>query len=198
MSNPTILGESVDEVKKDVLNIFFNTKDNIGWGDKFNNLPIWDQREFIALNIRPYDRTTLDYDQKINFSKPHFYLDSMDWWLNGEDKILEILSYLKLKLNTARYKKWIKVYRTWQKKQLKILNFCWNLDYICNSIVNNHYLDISSYNISMWEEAIIQHIMIYKYNLNFKSWQLDKFPSNTQDLHKLLEPNIHATDILYT
>jgi hypothetical protein len=59
------------------------------------------------------------------------------------------------------------------------------------------YYDISDYNFEFYQEAIIQHIMIYKYGMNFKLWQLEKFPDNTQDLHKLLEPNIHKVDNLY-
>ena len=51
--------------------------------------------------------------------------------------------------------------------------------------------------MDLWQEAIVQHILIYKYNLNLKNWQLKKFPDNTQDLHKLLETNIHPTKILY-
>jgi hypothetical protein len=77
------------------------------------------------------------------------------------------------------------------------LNFCWNIDNICESIVNNYYLDIGAYNLDFWQEAILQHILIYKYKLNLKNWQLEKFPTNTQALHKLLEPNIHPTEILY-
>ena len=121
----------------------------------------------------------------------------MDLWLNGENKIPDILKFLKLNIDYEKYQQWIPIYKEWQKKQLKILNFCWNVEYICKSIINNYYLKIDTYNMDLWQEAIIQHILIYKYNLNLKNWQLERFPDNTQDLHTLLEPNIHSTEILY-
>ena len=66
------------------------------------------------------------------------------------------------------------------------------------AIVDNFYYDIGEYKLNIAQEAAIQHVMLYKYNLNFKIWQLEKFPNNTQDLHKLLEPNtFHKLDNLY-
>ena len=110
-------------------------------------------------------------------------------FFNGKDTILNLLGYLGLPVEVNRLDHWSKVYLQWQAAQAKILKFSWNLDRICKCIVDNLYYDLSSYNLEFWQEAIIQHIMIYKYNLNFKVWQLEKFPSNTQDLHALLEPN---------
>lgn len=187
---------TTNELREEFLEVFFRPDDKNAWGDIFNNLPIWDQREAIALNIRPFKSYAID--SKVNFSMPHFLIDAMDLWLNGKQKIIEVLDYLGLELNQQRYQSWLSIYDQWREIHLKILNFCWNVDYICESIVSNHYLDLRSYNLDLWQEAIIQHILIYKYNLNLKNWQLTSFPKNTQDLHKLLEANIHSTEILYS
>ena len=41
-------------------------------------------------------------------------------------------------------------------------------------------------------------MIIYKHNLGLKTWQLEKFPANTQDLHTLLESNtLHNLDDIY-
>lgn len=188
---------SEHELREEFLNVFFNKSNQLKWGDTFKKLPAWDQREFIALNIRPYEKTNIDTEINIDFSKKHFYLSAIDLWLNGENKIIEVLDYLGLNLDNSRYQEWVSVYRTWQKSHLKILQFCWNLDRICNSIINNYYFDLRPYKMDLWQEAIVQHIIIYKYRMNFKTWQLAKFPDNAQDLHKLLEPNIHPIESLY-
>ena len=40
-------------------------------------------------------------------------------------------------------------------------------------------------------------MLIYKYGLNLKTWQLEKFPNNTKQLHELLEENIHPIEKIY-
>ena len=44
------------------------------------------------------------------------------------------------------------------------------------------------------EQAFTQHKLICKHNLNLKTQQLETF-TNTQQLHNLLEPNIHTLGI---
>ena len=156
---------------------------------------ISDKREFIALNLRPHECVdqTLDAD----FSKSHFYLDAQELWYNGEDVLTRVMEYLDIKIQDKRLISWVPIYKQWQQKQLDILKFSWNLSHICESIVKDYYYDLSDYNLDLWKEAIIQHEMIYKYGLNFKNWQLEKFPKNTRDLHVLLEPNIHPVEDIY-
>jgi hypothetical protein len=69
-----------------------------------------------------------------------------------------------------------------------LLQFEYNYKHIVESIVNNWSYPID---LTFDQEIVIQHCLIYHYGLNLKTWQLEKFPNNTQDLHKLLEPNIH-------
>ena len=186
---------SVTEAQNDFLNVYFKNSKTV-WENDLQMTNIWDYREFISLNIRPYEIT--NPETLVDFTKPYYYLDSHELYYNGEETLLTILEYLDLDLVTTRLDSWRDIYKNWQKIQFDILKFSWNLDHICNAIVNNQYYDISKLNLDIWQEAIIQHIMIYKHGLNFKTWGLEKFPNNTQDLHKLLEPNIyHQVDDIY-
>ena len=59
-------------------------------------------------------------------------------------------------------------------------------------------MDLTRFNLDIVRESTIQHVLIYKHGLTLKSWGLEKFPNNTQDLHLLLEPNIyHEVEDIY-
>jgi hypothetical protein len=195
LENKSFTFNSVEELHEQFLQKHFK-KDYDYWKNilKMNNIP--DSREFIALNVRPHEY--IDPTVAADFSKSHFYLDAQELWYNGEDALTRIMKYLDIKIQNERLISWVPIYKQWQQKQLNILKFSWNLDRICESIVKDYYYDLSEYNLGLWEEAIIQHEMIYKYGLNFKTWQLEKLPNNTQELHKLLEPNtIHQVEDIY-
>jgi hypothetical protein len=185
---------SIDEVRSDFLLDYFS-KDLHILKDQGNFDHIWDQREFIALNIRPWD--TQNMGQDVDFSIPHLYLDAQELWHNGEQTLIKVMQYLNIPIDNDRLIHWRPIYKTWQDMQVSILKFAWNFDYICESIVNGYNYNISDYNLDLWKEAMIQHTILYKYGLNFKTWQLEKFPNNTKELHKLLEPNIHNIEDIY-
>jgi len=151
---------------------------------------IWDLRELIALNyvyLIP-DRTYLSY---VDRSMDHLYIDSRDLWLNGEDCLNHVFQYLGKQIADSRIDHWRSVYNQWQSTQLKILQFNWYLSTIVDSIVNNYSFDLDFLNLTLLQESVIQGCLIKEHNLNLKCFGLTKFPSNTKDLHVLLEPNIH-------
>jgi hypothetical protein len=185
--------QTTKEVQANYLNTFF--KDSQLYWNKLGLTNNWDHREFIALNIRPYYYN--DIDKYIDFSASHYYVDAQELWYNGKNTLINIMQYLGLTVDAGRLTSWLPVYYEWQQKQLGILKFSWNIDHICNCIVNNYYYDISSYNLDLWHEAIIQHNLIYKHNVTFKAWGLETLPTNTQELHLLLEPNIHPVEDVY-
>lgn len=170
----------------DYLSIFFNPTYQL-WSESLGTVNIWDKREFFAINMRPFDM--FDLDKHLDFKKETYYIDARELFFNGKETIINLLGYLNLSVDFSRIDHWTTMYLQWQANQARLLKFSWNLDRICRCIVDDLYYDLSSYNLEFWQEAIIQHIMIYKYGLNFKIWQLDRFPANTRDLHALLEPN---------
>lgn len=175
---------SIDDIINEHNFIFFNDSEKI-WNER-NLTDIWDKREKDALNLNidEYVPFKLNYDHS-----SLLYLNSIELWCFGERTIKKVMKFLNLDVDTSRLEQWHVIYRQWQQLQFDILDFCVNLEHIMQCIINGWYYKLP--NLSYQQEVIIQHLLIYQHNLNLKTWQLKKFPSNTQQLHQLLEPNIH-------
>jgi len=174
---------SAREKKEEYQQVFF--KNSIKVWNQIGLTDIWDQREQQALDSRPFHRRDAKFS---GFSYPHLWINCQDLWHNGEQSALNMLQYLELDLLPEKLDAWRPIYAKWQKQQLQLVEFNFNYQHIVNSIINNWYYEID---LTFEQEVVIQHCLIYQHNLNLKTWQLTKFPNNTQDLHKLLEPNIH-------
>jgi hypothetical protein len=179
---------SVDEVRNDIDKVFFKSS-VINWADQ-NLTNIWDTRERLALDTRPFDTV----DLIVNFSFDHYWIDCQDLWFNGTKKIIEILKWAEIELDQSRLPQWSNVYQQWQQVQLQALEFQFNYQHIVDCVVNGWSYPI---NLTFDQEVVIQHCLIYQHNLNLKTWQLEKFPTNTQLLHQLLESNIHPVANIY-
>lgn len=177
--------ELIDELQQ----LFFSQ--SIQKWKELNLTEPWDLRERIALDLRPL---TAISNYKYNLQHPHLYINCLDLWTRTPDVVKKIMNYLNLDIDPGRWESWLSICEQWQKIQLSILEFVYNQPHIVEAIVNNWYYEID---LDFYQEAIIQHYLIYQHGLNLKTWQLRKFPNNTQDLHKLLEPNIHPTLKIY-
>lgn len=174
---------SVNEILEEAQNTFF--KDSINTWNHLGLSNIWDIRERQALDMKIHT----DNEEFIDaLSFPHLWINCLDLWTRGETVLKNIMEYLEIDVDQRRLDQWKPIYKHWQTILLNNLEFDYNCDHIIDAIVNNWYYKI---NLTFQQEVIVQHLLIYKHNLNIKTWQLEKFPSNTQDLHKLLEPNIH-------
>jgi len=161
--------------------------------DKWKNLGlenIWDVRERQALDVRLLDMHTNEVADKCNFSKPHFRASVSDLWHRGIELFHQIMMYLDMPIVPDRLGQWIPIYHEWAQKPLALMKFGDGFDDTIKCIVNGWYKELPE--LSFDQEVIIQHALIYKHNLNLRTWQLEKFPRNTIDLHRLLEPNIHT------
>lgn len=172
------------ELQEDFQKAFFST--SVRRWKEFNLDSIWDHRERLALDMRPFE---FKQNYLPNLTRPHLWLTSSELWFQGPTTIKRILNYLNLTLDTDRWHRWLPIYYKWQEIQLDFLAFDFKFDHIIESIIKNWYYNLGE--LSFYQEVAIQHALIYRHNLNLKTWQLEKFPSNTQDLHKLLESNIH-------
>jgi hypothetical protein len=181
---------NIDHAREDFLEIFFNSSLKSWSTVETSNR--WDIREKIALDIRPYD---LGRFSDIGITKPHCWVDCQDLWHSTDEVLIDVMKFINVPIDTQRWKLWLPIMSMWQAIQKKQLKFYYVVDHIVKSIVNNWYYPLGS--LSLFQEAVIQHCLIYKHNLNLKTWQLDSFPSNTQDLHKLIEPNFHTVPTLY-
>lgn len=170
--------------------VFFN-RSLSEWQDK-GLTEIWDVRERLALDTRPFDQNLINFVPDLQH--PNLWINSIDLWTRTPAVLEKILKFLDLPLDHEKFTQWLPICREWQKIQLDILEFCFNQEHIVNAIINNWHYDID---LTFDQEVIIQHCLIYQHGLNLKTWQLEKFPKNTKDLHKLLEDNIHQVPKIY-
>lgn len=147
---------------------------------------VWDRREQLALNIRPFD-THWDHDFCLNHD--HFRVDCQDLWFDTQQVLYNIMSWLGIPIVPQRLLPWSTVVAKWQQIQNAALHFPRSLPDIMEAIVHGHHMDLPD--LTFYQESIIQHCLIYQHNLNLRTWQLERFPNDTYDLHQLLEPNCH-------
>ena len=172
------------------INVFF--KDAKRTWDELNLTNIYDNREFIALNFRPFD-----FDEQANLVDTLHNKDNVlnllaiDVWQNLDNTIYDIMNYIQVDIKSDRYALWLDVYNQWKTLHTKRVMWCWYYDQIIEYILNGYSMDLTRFDLDIYQEATIQHTMMFKYNLNFKTFELNKF-TNTKQLHDLLEPNIHS------
>jgi len=172
------------------------TENKLNWSNT-----AWDNREFLAVHMRPFENHLNSVCSKKNYihtilSKDHYCVNANRLWFDGELVLINILQFLNLKLDTSRLSKWKDIYRNWQENvSIPYSRLSWDINLICQSIVNGYSLDLTNYKLDLYDEAIILHVLLFKYNLNIRSYGLESFPKNTKDLHILLEKN--EMDLVY-
>ena len=174
--------ESIEEIRNQIDSLFFG--ESVKKWNELGLTDIWDKRERLALSTRPL----LSKKWNVDLDFEHYWIDSQTWWYDGKRKIQDLMKWLEVDIDQDRYKQWIPIYEQWQGVQLKVLDFQFNYKHIVESIINNWSFNID---LTFDQEVIIQHCLIYQHGLNLKTWKLEKFPNNTKELHKLLEPNTH-------
>jgi len=156
--------------------------------EKTNLTDVWDKREFIALNFDPFDHSSiLDY---IGNNTNYYHVNALNLWTDFDQCVHKLFDYLGVSISQDRYHAWLLVYNQWKNIHTKRLMFAQNFKTIINNILSGIEFDLTAFDLDIQQEAAIQHFLIYKHNLNFKTWQLVRF-TNTKQLHDLLEPNIH-------
>ena len=192
-SDPESRTSDWDELHKDFVDHFFEDAKQ-KW-EELGLDNIWDKREFLALNLRPKEEQKItDYIENIN--KDMFYLDSRDLWYSLDYSIVECFEWLDIKIDNERYNKWLPIYQKWKQFHYNRVQFGWYFEKIISAIINNDYIDLQRFKLDIIQEAVIQHELIYRYNLNLKTYKLEKF-TDTMQLHSILEENIHPVDNIY-
>lgn len=171
----------------DFINYCFGSSMKV-WGES-NLQHVWDSREFLALNFRPFNKPQLMADC-VDLSHDHYVINAIELWDRFDETVGDLFKYLELEINVDNFLKWKKVYNAWKINHKNRVLFVWYFDMIIDYIINGYNLDLTKFNLDLYQEAAIQHTLIYKHNLNLKTWQLEKF-TNTRQLHELLETNIH-------
>ena len=170
---------------------FFFRQSHSEWS-KRGLTEVWDQREQLALNIRPFSTENFP---KIGLKTPYLHVNCQTLWNLAPDVLQQCFDYLNIPMQQSRWNHWLSVAKKWQQIQHETLKFPQCLPHIVDAIVHGWYFPLPR--LELMQEAIIQHCLIYQHDLNLKTWQLTHFPDNTQKLHQLLEPNIHKVSRLY-
>jgi hypothetical protein len=200
----------IDYDSDDLLNIIYNNRYPVDWNlipmpnydsliqsyesTFFPNMSkqfdqhIWDRREKLALMLRI--ENNYNWADYVNKQKPNLIYTTDDIWNDLPNVIIELLDYLQLPLLESRFSEWKTLYWQWREKHDN--HFSRNFDRILKAIVQGEYMCLKRFDLTFYKEVLIQHALITRYNLNLKTWKLEKFPSNTHDIHLLLEPNIHT------
>jgi hypothetical protein len=187
--------QSIQEMENEFERIFYPEDNRHMWPNNCSSL--WDQRERLALDRRPYDTVewVTRHQPTFDRSKKHFYLNFLTYWTQFDQKVKDLMNYLELPIDNDRFQSWIKIYNDWQKIQTKFLDFSMRVDDIMDAIVHGWDYDLGI--LTFEEEVIIQHLLIYKHNLNLNSYKLTRFPKNAKTLHKLLKPLNHKVQLIY-
>lgn len=179
---------TVESLYQEYLDLFFPGS-QIHW----NSTNLWDFREALALNLQLDQLTYNCHHELVKYAKSNiFEIDTKQLWFDAENLIISMFDKFEITLDKTRLKYWKEIYQHWQK--VHDVKFSEDFELILDNIYAGNDFDLTSYELTLIKEALIQHGMITRYNLNFKTWQLEKFPSNTKDLHNLLEPNIHSSE----
>lgn len=173
---------TASEINQHVDQLFFSDSIQYWQAQDLNN--IWDKRERLALCTRPFN----DQHVQLGLEFEHLRINCQTFWHRGPMVVQQVMNFLGIIIQPERFAQWLSIYTEWHQLQCQTLQFHYDYPHIVNAIVNNWYLEID---LSFEQEVIVQHCLIYQFGLNLKTWNLSKFPNNTQDLHKLLETNIH-------
>jgi hypothetical protein len=179
--------KSFDEQNQNDIEYFFGDHQKY-WRDDLNLNQIWDQREFLALNLRPFKVVSFNKDLFVN--QNCLMLTAEECFFYFDDMIDQIFQYIDVGIDKSRWKNWHSIYKRWQQLHRDRMRFCWYFDEIIHAIINNIQIDLARFDLDLYREAAIQHVLLYHHNLNLRTYQLEKF-HNTRQLHNLLEPNIH-------
>lgn len=175
-----------DDFFKYEVETYFNNSADI-W-KSLDLTDIWDKREFMALNYRPFSESGIK--EQFDFTQQHFRIEPIQLWTDLESRLDNLFEFKEVQLNKDRLVKWVPIYHQWQKIHSNRLSFVWYFEDILEYIINGYYMDLTHFNLDISQEAAIQHALLYRHNLNLKTWQLEKF-IDTKQLHSLLEPNIY-------
>jgi len=189
--NSKYIYNDMNECMEDYEKKFFNMAKT-----KFKTDFIWDRREKLALNIMPFYFNNYLYDDYFLENISHITYDTIDIFDNLNNVIRDICSYCNIHVDESRFEKWIPIYNEWKKVHDTV--FSRDFWKIIDAINNNEYMELSSYNIDFYKEVLILYGLMYKYDMNIKSWTLEKFPLNTQKIHLLLEKNIHERSVNFS
>ena len=180
------------------INFYFANDRRVDNADSLNDeffssqLDGMDPREKAALDQRPFENLRLSQHFQFDRNRPHYNINCLSWWHDGETQMARILEFLDLPIQHTQLDNWRPIYRQWQTVQTKFLDFVYRFDHMIEAIVNGWYYEVGP--LTFNEQVIVLHVLIYQHKLNINLWNLSGWPTNAQDIHKLLIPCVHPVN----
>lgn len=162
------------------------TADNIkkGWDKTLSEMDRWEKREFISLYAFGMQAEIIQTYRTKNYTNTKILmLNVRDIIFNYAETIKNVLNYCGLVEARSNYEE---VHTKWFSLQKHI-----HKDLLCkriiSSIVNNIIFDWDNQNITIVDEAYIQQQLRDNHQIGIKCFNLNNFPTNTENLKPLLE-----------
>ena len=156
----------------------------LNWNkSNLNEMEPWELREFLSLYIYQQHNSETKYKDMCTYVNPKVYkIDIHDLINNYKDTIINLLCYCKLPLIRNNFdevcQEWIALQKHIEKD--KIVNT------IVDSIINNYTFTWADQNLTLVDEAIVQMRLRELHKLDLLCYNLNVFPTNTNNLRKLL------------
>jgi len=167
------------------LDVFFNreyTEHNLtSWATDWDNIQDWEKREWFSIYYPGLVNT--EWLSAINYINPRALVVTNTEILvdtaNTFDKIISFCD--RTKIDHDRFDKFV---TEWRNKQQYILDEYAAIKQFVESTINNTDYELT--HSSLISEAIIQQ-KLRERGYEIRCWNLNIFPTQAQDLHKLLE-----------
>lgn len=164
------------------LDIFFNTelsnKHYSTWAES-GKLDIWQRREWFSLFYPGWIQEWLDVK---SIEKVGYSVSSSQLLDNPKETLTDIFAYCGFE--RIAHQDLEEFINDWRKKQQYVIDEFNKIKEFVDCVVNNEYYLLE--HKSIIAESIIQH-KLHERGFGIKCWNLNVFPSQAQDLHKLLE-----------
>jgi hypothetical protein len=165
------------------LDIFFYSNDSLKqWNSKYSHwseLETWELREWFSIFYPDWLQEWIDSKNSIGDS--FLSISNTDFLYNTKHELYKIFDHCGLTPQQNNIDNFIKMWHNKQKYIIKQQEFC---NHVANNTINNKYQ--SWHKINFIQEAVIQKNLRDK-GYEMRCWNLNQFPSNTEQLHNLLE-----------
>jgi hypothetical protein len=168
----------MSHIEKSVLHKFSN------WGvDSLKDMDVWQLREFLSYYMWPQHLSESGIDELRSFDHPGLLkVNVKDLIADFRGTIETLLEYCNLPKVCDNFEeiycKWIALQRHSTKDHI--------VNTVVDYVVNDKEIDWSELELTIVDEAIIQWALRSLHSLEIKCYNLNVFPTNTNDLRKLL------------
>jgi hypothetical protein len=163
-------------------------KENImAWGkNSIHDFEIWELRELLSLFWFTQSESQTAAHSKLKINNPDLmHISPADLRDNFESTVSTLADFFNITVAKDAMVKLPEIEKQWRSSQHYMYR-----DALCNdivdSIVNDNFLDWSEHSLSIIDEALIQK-KLYDQKIGIRCYNLNIFPSNTNDLLKLTE-----------